>query len=60
MPSLLIKNIKLLVGVELKNKNLNHPLKGKEMADLPTITDAFLLIENGKFKDFGAITFYFF
>jgi imidazolonepropionase len=44
---ILIKNIKGLVGVW-------HPLlKGSAMAHLPTMEDAWLAIEDGKFADFG-------
>lgn len=47
---LLIKNIKELVQVE------NHPVRfraGKEMQHLERISDAYLLIEDDKIKDFG-------
>lgn len=51
MQSILIKNIKQLVGVETTIRT--NPLRGKEMATLNTIPNAFLLIENGRFTDFG-------
>lgn len=47
---ILIKNIKELVGVAEDPKAL---LKGKEMAELNTITDAYLLLEGEKIKDYG-------
>lgn len=53
MKSILIKNIKELVGVETTPRIT--PLRGKEMAILNTVSNAFLLIENGKFADFGSM-----
>ena len=47
---LLIKNIKTIAQTR---DHTNAPLRGKEMADLPTIDNAFLLVENGKISDFG-------
>lgn len=47
----LIKNIKTLVQVG----ELPIPLKGKSMATLPTIDNAFVLIENGHIADFGTM-----
>lgn len=46
----LIRNIKELVQVEETPKNM---VSGKEMKILPTIKNAFLLIENDLIKDFG-------
>jgi imidazolonepropionase len=47
---LLLKNIMCLVGIE----NNPQPYKpGKKMADLDTISDAFLLIRDGHIYDFG-------
>ena len=46
----LFKNIKELVQVRTKPVSF---ISGKEMKTLPTIKNAFLLIENGKIKDFG-------
>ena len=46
----LIKNIKELVGVETSPKLRKQ---GKEMAQLETIKDAYLLIEDDKIKAFG-------
>lgn len=51
--SLLIKNIKKLVQVE------NQPREkvcGNEMAKLPAIDNAFLLIKDGKIADFGEMS----
>jgi imidazolonepropionase len=45
-------NIKKLIQVENKQKKL---VSGKSMKILPTIKNAFLLIENGVIKDFGAM-----
>lgn len=53
MKSILIKNIKELVGVETTPRIT--PLRGKEMAILNTVSNAFLLIENGEFADFGSM-----
>lgn len=49
MTSLLIENIKLLVGTHRQSKIL----RGKELADLPIIENAYLLIENGMIASFG-------
>lgn len=50
MKSLLIRNIKSLVG--LRDKNLRM-VKGEEMKTLPSIENAYLLIEDGLIKSFG-------
>ncbi len=51
MPSrILIKNIKALVQAE---KEPRKKVCGKDMASLPVITDAYLIIENDTIKDFG-------
>ena len=47
---LLIKNIKTLVQTR---DHIDAPLRGTQMAELPTIDNAFLLVENGKINDFG-------
>lgn len=47
---LLIKNIKTIVQTR---HHTDAPLRGKQMAELPTIDNAFLLVENGKISDFG-------
>ncbi|MEM1218126.1 MAG: imidazolonepropionase, partial [Bacteroidota bacterium] len=50
MSSMLIIGIGQLVGA----RNQKAPLlRGKELATLPSIKHAFLLIENGLIKDFG-------
>jgi len=51
MLSLLVKNIKELVQVE--ETPCQQPVAGARLATLPTIQDAFLLVENGRIKDFG-------
>jgi len=47
---MLIKNIKTLVGVD---ENFCQVKKGAEMKNLPTIDNAWLLIEKNKIIDFG-------
>jgi len=47
---LLIKNIKTIVQTR---EHTDAPLRGEGMAVLPTIDNAFLLVENGKISDFG-------
>ena len=51
--SILIKNIKELVGIETKPKLF---LKGKQMAELKTIKNAWLFIDKGKIAAFGKMT----
>jgi imidazolonepropionase len=51
MASTLITNIKSLVNVREDNKLL----RGKELAELPCIGNAFLIIEDGIIADFGAM-----
>lgn len=53
MPSLLIRNIKCLVQAETK---LRSVVKGADMADLPVLNDAFLLIENERIASFGPMS----
>lgn len=48
---LLITHIGLLVNVRAQNELLRR----KALAELPTIADAFLLIEDGRIKSFGAM-----
>lgn len=48
--TILIKNIKELIGTEEVNRLI---ISGKQMASLNTITDAYLLIEDGFVTDFG-------
>ena len=50
MKEVLIKNIKELVQVEEQAK---HVVAGSEMAKLPSIKSAFLLMKDGKIADFG-------
>lgn len=50
--SLLFKNIKTLCQTDDGNRNI---LRGKEMRVIPAIENAWLLIENGLIKDFGAM-----
>jgi imidazolonepropionase len=47
-----ITNIKGLVQVR---DNRTSPLSGKEMAHLPVIENAFLMIENGRIEHFGSM-----
>src|SRR5690606_9004968 len=47
---LLFKNIKELVQVRKDNVD---KVSGEEMKELPTIKDAWLLVENGKIADYG-------
>lgn len=49
---LLVKNIGCLAGIEYESK---LRLKGKEMGVINTIDDAWLLVENGKFAQFGSM-----
>ncbi len=50
---LLIKNIKELLQIRDENVKI---LSGAEMKDLPSIKDAYLLIENDIIKDFGSMS----
>src|SRR5215204_6076060 len=52
MPSLLINNIKQLVNV----RDEYHVLRGKQLAKLPCIDNAWLLIEDDEIADFGPMT----
>lgn len=52
MNQLLIQNIKELVQTEQTAKTM---VAGKDMAKLPSIENAFLLIENDKITDFGSM-----
>ena len=54
MSSLLITNIKELVGVEANARKV--PLRGKELATLTAIANAFLLVEEGRIIDFGPMS----
>lgn len=50
--AILIKNIKKLVQVENEPRLL---VAGKEMSALPTIDNAYLIIDNGLIQDFGSM-----
>ena len=50
---LLIKNIKQLLQVRKSDVKI---LSGNQMKELPSISDAYLLIENETIKDFGPMT----
>ena len=49
----LVSNIKTIVGVR---RDAPKRLCGEEMQHLPTLNDAWLLIENGRFADFGRMS----
>lgn len=51
MPSLLIRNIQELVLTEENART--QPVAGAELSNLPTVKNAFLLIENQRIADFG-------
>ena len=51
MPSLIIENIKLLVNTREQNKLL----RGKELADLPGIENAYLIVEDGIIAEYGSM-----
>lgn len=53
MNTLLIKNIKTLVQTRTTQTTA---IRGKEMATLPTIDNAFLLIKGERIADFGSMT----
>ncbi|NJW51388.1 imidazolonepropionase [Salinimicrobium oceani] len=48
----LFKNVKQLIQVR---EETLQPLKGSEMQELPVLDDAWLLVEDGKIADFGAM-----
>jgi len=50
---MLITNIKGLVGIHPKEK---ISLRGSEMANLPVLENAWLLLEDGLIKDFGSMS----
>src|SRR5579864_2904236 len=50
MASILVRNIKSLVGVRVSGINM---VKGAEMRTLPTIENSWLLIENGLVNSYG-------
>jgi imidazolonepropionase len=51
MSSLLFTNIKQLVNV----RNDSHLLRGKELADLPCIENAYLIVEDGVIAEYGSM-----
>ncbi len=52
----LITNIKQLVGARETNKPTSHRvLRGKELAELPVIENAYLVIEAGSIGEYGAM-----
>ncbi|WP_338813709.1 imidazolonepropionase [Bernardetia sp. Wsw4-3y2] len=53
MKKTLFLNIKSLVQAEAQNQKIPSFRAGKEMQDLPSIENAFLIIESGKIKEFG-------
>jgi imidazolonepropionase len=48
---ILFKNIKFLFGTH----HPNNALRGAELANLPMLENAFLIVENGLIKDFGTM-----
>ena len=50
MKSLLIRNIKSLVGI--RDRSI-HMIRGAEMKTLPSIGNAYLLVEDGLIKSYG-------
>ena len=50
---MIITNIKALVGIHLPEKLV---LRGSELANLPLIENAWLLLEDGLIKDYGLMT----
>lgn len=59
MAALLIKNIKQLIQVREEGKSLMHqaqtPVRGKEMSELPSINNAWVLIKHGIIQDYGSM-----
>ena len=51
--ALLIKNIGLLVNV----REDNTVLRGADLSHLPCIKNAYLIIKNGKIKEYGSNRF---
>lgn len=52
MSSILIRNIGQLIG---GRTSPTHLLRGSELAELPILANAFLLIEDGRILDFGSM-----
>ncbi len=51
MPSLIISNIKLLAGIH----SFPNALRGAELADMPSIKNAYLIIEDEEIAGFGSM-----
>jgi len=49
MGAIILKNIEQLAGVH----NSNQPLRGKELSNLPSIKNAYLVIEDGVIAEYG-------
>ena len=52
MTSTLITNIKLLVNT----RNSSQPLRGKELSELPSIENAYLIVEDGLIAEYGSMS----
>jgi len=52
MPAMLVSNIKLLVNT----REQNHLLRGRDLAHLPCLRDAYLVIDQGRIAEFGNMT----
>ncbi len=50
---LLVTDIGLLAGID---RERSHRLQGRDMSRLETLSDAWLLVEDGRFKDFGTMS----
>lgn len=51
MSSFLITNIKQLVNT----RSVTHLLRGKDLADLPGIENAYLIVEDGVIAEYGSM-----
>ena len=51
---LLVKNIGLLVNAQRTRRR--EAFRGAEMREMPTLTEAWLLVEEGRVKDFGSMS----
>ncbi|MBL7810494.1 MAG: imidazolonepropionase [Saprospiraceae bacterium] len=52
MSNLLIRNIHLLIQAETEQRSL---VRGKEMSQIPMLSNAYVLVENGRIKAFGSM-----
>lgn len=52
MSNLLIRNIHLLIQAETEQRSL---VRGKEMSQIPVLSNAYVLVENGRIKAFGSM-----